>query len=356
MKKLGRGITRRHVLGGLGASSLLLPESAFAAENMNTLRQAAAKEGKLVLMMQTSASDDTMTGLIKKFREHYPFISVSYTLQSTTQVMNRFTSEVNSKKGLTDCLMLPSNLKETNRYISSGAVARFTISQDAAFPAGAKRDGLWYALAADRAVTIYRKDALSDEEKKLIRTYKGLGDPRFKGRLGINGVTNSVSVTGAYVLQNHPDKSLWARLSANKPKVKTASPGLMDGLLSGEYDISIFASSASAAAAARSGAPIEFGNTALTPTLYVPNAVSALAPHPNAARLWQDWVLSKEGQNLWIEVAGSSSPRGDVGKTWARRQPWYFESPGTHNPIDWADFAAKEQQVVARFRKDMQSG
>lgn len=348
-------ITRRGALGGLAAApSLLAPGNSFGAD-INAIRQAAAKEGKLTVAMLTSASDDCMKGMIKKFREHYPFLDVNYTLQSTSQLMNRFTAEVNAKKGINDCLMLPSNLTETNRYISSGAIAQFVISQDQAFPNDAKRSGLWYALAADRAVTIYRKDALSDEEKKLIRTYKGLGDPRFKGRLGINGVTNSVAIAGAYVLQNHPDKSLWARLAANKPRVKTASPGLMDGLLSGEYDISVFAASATASTAARNGAPIEFGNTALTPTLYDPSAISALAPHPNAARLWQDWVVSKEGQEMWVTLAGSSSARSDVGKTWAQRQPWFFDSPGTHGTIDWADFARKESEVVARFRKDMQS-
>ena len=348
-------ISRRGAL--IGAASSVLTSSVAWAQGVNkTIEQAAAKEGKLQLLMQTGATDDTMKGLIKGFRTHYPFLTVSYTLQSTSQIMNRFTAEVNARKGFTDCLMLPANLTETNRYVASGAVAKFTISQDAAFPAEAKRDGFWYALAADRAVTVYRKGALSPEEVKLVRTYKGLGDPRFKGRLGINGITNSVAVTGAYVLQNNPDKSLWAGLAANRPKVKSASAALMDGLLSGEYDISIFAASATAAATARNGAPIEFGNTALTPTLYVPNAISALAPHPNAARLWQDWLLSKEGQSLWIEVAGSSSPRADIAKIWARRQPWFFESPGTHGTIDWADFAAKEQQVVARFRKEMQTG
>lgn len=351
----GPMITRRNALIG-GASSVLTSGIAQAQGVSKAIEQGAAKEGKLTLVMLTSASDDCMRGMIKRFREHYPFLDVSYTLQSTSQVMNRFTSEVKAKKGLTDCLTLPANLKETDQYTGAGAVARFAISQGAAFPAEAKRDGLWYALAADRAVTVYRKGALSDEEKKLVRTYKGLGDPRFKGRLGINGITNSVAVTGAYVLQNHPDKSLWVRLVANKPRVKTASPGLMDGLLSGEYDISVFAASATAATAARNGAPIEFGNTALTPTIYVPSGVSALAPHPNAARLWQEWVLSKEGQELWVALAGSRSARSDVSKTWAQKQPWFFESPGSHGTVDWADFARKEQQVVARFRHDIQAG
>jgi ABC-type Fe3+ transport system substrate-binding protein len=351
----GPTISRRGALIG-AASSVLAAGKARAQGTSKSIEQGAAKEGKLTVVMLTSASDECMHGMIKRFREHYPFLDVGYTLQSTSQVMNRFTSEVKARKGLSDCLTLPSNLKETDQYIDAGAVEKFAISQAAAFPSDAKREGLWYALAADRAVTVYRKDALSDEEKRLVRTYKGLGDPRFKGRLGINGVTNSVAVTGSYVLQNQPDKSLWARLAANKPRVKTASPGLMDGLLSGEYDISVFAASATAATAARNGAPIEFGNTALTPTLYVPNCISGLAPHPNAARLWQDWVLSKEGQELWVALAGSRSARSDVSKTWAQRQPWFFESPGSHGTIDWTDFARKEQQVVGRFRQDMQAG
>jgi ABC-type Fe3+ transport system substrate-binding protein len=353
--ELSPRITRRSALIGATASALA-GGMVHAQDVSKAIEQGAAKEGKLTVVMLTSASDECMRGMIKRFREHYPFLDVSYTLQSTSQVMNRFTSEVKAKKGLTDCLMLPANLKETGQYIIAGAVARFAISQDAAFPAEAKHDGLWYALAADRAVTVYRKDALSAEEKMLVRTYKGLGDPRFRGRLGINGITNSVAVTGAYVLQNHPDKSLWTRLAANKPRVKTASPGLMDGLLSGEYDVSVFAASATAATAARNGAPIEFGNTALTPTLYVPNGISALAPHPNAARLWQDWVLSKEGQELWVALAGSRSARSDVSKTWAQKQRWFFESPGSHGTIDWTDFASKEQQVIARFHQDIQGG
>ena len=316
----------------------------------------AAKEGKLVLLLQTSGTDEAMVGMMKKFKEHYPFIDVSYTLQNTVQVMNRFTSEVNAKKGVTDVLMLPSNLSETNNYITAGNVANFVISQDAAFPEGTKRSGLWYAWATECTATVYRKGALSDEEKKLIRTFKGLSDPRFKGRLGVNGVTNSVSVTGSYVLQNNPDKSLWDGLTANKPQVKPASPALMDGLLSGQYDVSLFASYASAATAAKSGAPIEFGNTALVPTLYIPGAISAIAPNPNAARLWQDWAMSKEGQDIWVNLVGAFSARNDTVAPWAKQQPWFFDDPASHKPIDWTDFTAKQAAVVEKYKKDFQAG
>ena len=358
MKKQYGRITRRSALAGLGASiPAVLPHRSVAQPGADrALEQAAAKEGKLTLLVQTSATDETLSGMIKKFRSRYPYVNVTYTIQSTQQIMNRFTAEVSARRGITDWLTLPSNLAQTDNYIAKGAVAPFVISQDAAYPDGAKHKGLWYALAVERTVTVYRKGALSEDEKKLVRTYKGLGDPRFRGRLGIDGITNSVSVTASYILQNHSDKSLWQGLVANKPVVKTASPALLDGLLSGQYDVSVFSSWASAATPAQNGAPIEFGNTALSPTIYVPCGISTQAPHPNAARLWQDWILSREGQNEWVRLVGMFSVRNDVIQPWARRQPWFFDSPGSHKPLDWTDFSVKQAQVVARFKHDLQAG
>jgi ABC-type Fe3+ transport system substrate-binding protein len=363
MKMHDQAITRRSTLGlvGLGGASSLLLDGllhdghAQAASTNKTIQQAAAKEGALTLLLQTNVSTETIGAMIQKFNAHYPAVHVSFNIQNTAQVMNRFTAEVTAKRGVSDCVVLPSVLTETDNYIATNAIAKYVSSQDAAFPNDAKRSGLWYAWTRECAVTVYRQGSLSDDEKKLLRTYRGLGDARFKGRLGINGITNSVAATAAYVLLNQPDESLWQGLVANAPRVKTSTPALINGLLAGEYDVALFAAWGSTTTPARAGAPIEFGNTALTPVLYVPGGISALAPHPNAARLWQDWILSREGQNMWATAVGSNSARQDVVKPWPRQQPWFFESPGTHKPIDWADFSKKEKQVLAQFKKDFQA-
>ena len=350
-------VSRRRTLQLAAGAAALVPAPHFAQAGPDkAIQAAAAKEGKLVLLLQTSGSDEALAAMIRKFRQHYPFIEVSYTLQTTLQVVGRFNGERNNKRGLSDCVMLPSNLRQTDVYVASGAVAEYVVSGDAGFPAEAKRSGIWYAWSADRPTTVYRKGALSEAEKKLIRTFKGLGDPRFKGRLAINTVANPISATTAYTLLEQPDKGLWAGLVANKPRVKPSSPALMTGLLSGEYDVTIFGSYAAPAKLAHDGAPIEFGHTALVPTQYIPVAISALAPHANAAKLWQDWVTSKEGQDLWVDLVAVPSARRDVAKPWPERQPWFFDTPGSHKPVDWADFAKKEAAVVARFKQDFQTG
>ena len=39
---------------------------------------------------------------------------------------------------------------------------------------------------------------------------------------------------------------------------------------------------------------------------YYSQAISAFAPHPAAARLWQEFLYSDQGQNLWL--AGGARP------------------------------------------------
>ena len=111
-----RMITRRSTLAAVGASiAATLPERCYAQTDGNkALEQAAAKEGKLTLLVQTSATDETLGGMIKKFHSRYPFVNITYTIQSTQQIMNRFTAEVSARRGITDWLTLPSNLAPTS--------------------------------------------------------------------------------------------------------------------------------------------------------------------------------------------------------------------------------------------------
>ena len=320
--------------------------------------KAASKEGHLTLtMLNQGGNTDILKNLIDGFNKRYPFITVDSTAQSTLQLLNKFNAELNAKKGTTDYINFPGNLHTTGLLEKQGAILPFVISQDEAFPAPAKRSGLWYAWRIEHAATAYRKGTLSEEERKLIRTFEGLGDPRFKNRLAIGNIPNSTTASGCYVLMYKTDPKIWERLVANKPRVKTSGPALADGLLAGEHDVAVLAGSVTFIGAAHQGAPIEFGVSSPYPPVYTPGGISALAPHPNAAKLWQDWVMSVEGQRILVEASGLGSSRTDLGiKPWSEQQSWYFEDPAGKVEIDWEDFAQKQADMTARFGKDLQKG
>ena len=320
--------------------------------------QAAAKEGHLTLtMLNMGGAPEVVTDMIKGFNKRYPFIAVESTTQSTLQLISKFNAEVNAKKGITDYINFPSNLKTTAELEKQGAILPFVISEDAAFPEPAKRKGLWYAWRTEYPTTVWRKGALKPEELKLIQTYEGLGDPRFKGRLAVASISNSAVAVGCYVIQKAGGDKVWAALAANQPHVKSSGPASLDGLLAGEYDVALLGGMMPNMVAAQRGAPIEFGVSAPFPPVYTPGGISSLAPHPNAAKLFQDWVMSKEGQETWVKVSGVGSVRHDISeKAWAEKQPWYFQDLSKQVEIDWDDFALKQADVIARFKKDIQAG
>ena len=317
---------------------------------------AAAQEGKLTLSLYNlGGNDGAIQTLVEAFNRRYPFITVEYTRYSTVQLLNKFSAEINARRGVSDYVNLPSNAVTNRALIEKGAIANFVISQDAAFPPYGKRTGLWYAWHEERPTTVYRIGALSSEEKRLVRTFRGLGDRRFKDRIAINSITNSLTRSTSYTLMFGADPRLWENLARNRPQVKPASNALVSSVLAGEADIGVMCGAASPLAAAKSGAPIAFGRSAPCPALHTPGAISALAPHPHAARLWQDWFTSTEGQNIWVRESGMTSVRSDLKERgWSEKQTWFF-SDRSESDFDWDSFSKKQQDVVARFTKDIQS-
>ena len=319
--------------------------------------RAAAKEGQLNLALQIFGGDVTNNAMIAKFNEHYPFIKVSYTMQSSQQIRAKLNAEQTSKQGFSDYVVLSSDVKTATDLLDAGYFTKFVVSQDGAYSDLSKRTGYWYAANRTPNFTVYRKGALSPEELQLIRTYKGLGDPRFKGRLGMLNLTASNALVGVYTLAKDSDPTLWTGLAANKPQIKVSGGPLIDGLLSGEYDIGVMCAIGNAVLAAKSGAPIECICSSPTPDLYGGlGTISSVAPHRNAAMLWADFVTSKEGQAVFLDVSGLMSARPDAPKSWVEQQPWFWQDVSQFRAVDWNQFAADQKALVERFQKDFQAG
>jgi iron(III) transport system substrate-binding protein len=93
----------------------------------------------------------------------------------------------------------------------------------------------------------------------------------------------------------------------------------------------------------RKGAPVEWVKT-LDPIVVSlhPVAIAAGAPHPAAARLFVDFLLSEEGQTI-IRASGRVSPRfGSTGGAVLKLQPI--------DPSAAADYEGLQREWRAIFR------
>ena len=88
------------------------------------------------------------------------------------------------------------------------------------------------------------------------------------------------------------------RLAAQKPGFRIGSSQIADLVAAGEHPLGINTYSTNIEDLKAKGAPVEWvGLDPVVATLH-PIAINATAPHPNAAKLFVDFVLSREGMLL----------------------------------------------------------
>jgi ABC-type Fe3+ transport system substrate-binding protein len=93
---------------------------------------------------------------------------------------------------------------------------------------------------------------------------------------------------------------------------------MIDWLAQGKYQLSIFSTNNDVQDAKRKGLPVDLID-APDDESYMSGgfghvAVLNKAPHPNASKVFLNWLLSKEGQLKWQEKSDNNSLRMDIPK------------------------------------------
>ena len=145
-------------------------------------------------------------------------------------------------------------------------------------------------------------------------SFEALLDPQYAGQVALNG--NPTQAAAAFA-------GVWAASLANGGDLDDIGPGI--DFFAQVKEIGNFNPVEITPATIQSGeTPLaidwDYLNAGLTDTLaeqgvewqvnvpsdglfggYYSQAISAFAPHPAAARLWQEFLYSDEGQNIWLE-------------------------------------------------------
>ncbi len=128
---------------------------------------------------------------------------------------------------------------------------------------------------------------------------------------------------------------------------------LMEWVAKGKYPISLGAHSDIAVQFIKVGAPLDVAHTKegiFTSAGYGGIALPTKIPHPNAAKLLVNWLLTNEGQKVVSQSFGSPSRRLDVSKEGIN--PIKFPQPGqkvfTENEEDIL-FKGKLMEIMKKF-------
>lgn len=150
-----------------------------------------------------------------------------------------------------------------------------------------------------------------------IKSLEDLLDPRWKGKMILNDPTTSGKGNQSFVMIGWKIRSwdYWRAIAKQEPVVTRDTRLASDWLAKGRYPILISPSTSAAAPYIEAGAPIAF--VRFEGGGYVSHsggtvALLKKAPHPNASKVFLNWLLTKEGQMAWSKADQTQSRRVDV--------------------------------------------
>jgi iron(III) transport system substrate-binding protein len=159
---------------------------------------------------------------------------------------------------------------------------------------------LWISDRLNFFVVAYNTAKVRREE--LPRTYEGFLDPKWKGRIGIEATDAEWLATIVKQWGEPKGMDFFRKLAAMKPDVRKGHVLLSELIAAGEIPVGLTVYNANAESMKRRGGPIDW--VPVEPVVARPQAIAVAknAPHPHAALLFADFVLSPEGQELFLSM------------------------------------------------------
>ena len=285
-----KGFTRWLALAALAA----LP----AIAQTDALVGAAKKEGTLTLY--TTIAEKDLPVILKPFEEKYG-IKVNVWRAGTDKVLQRTIQEARANRNDVDVVHYGSPEME--------ALAREKILkpvddpvQKELMPGSVPAHKRWAATILSVWVQAYNTQAVKKAD--LPKKWEDLLDPKWKGKLGIEGKDDDWFATVVQQLGGEPKGLDFFRKLAdtNGISVRKGHTLLNNMVVSGEVPLALTVYNYMPQQAKDKGAPIDW--FVIEPAIARSNAVGVAekAKHPNAALLFYEYLLGPEGQRAMTSI------------------------------------------------------
>lgn len=305
------------------------------------LQQQAVKEGSLT--WYTTFADDDIAPFLKEFNKAYPKIKVNALRLSADKIPPRVLTEQRGGKFNAD--VVSGDSPQLAQLLQAGALAPYTPRDISPLPKGLELpsgyEGVVYVVTT---VIAYNPAVVTQKHLPVPKTWDDLTNPAWRGQFSVD--PGAVNWYDSLVRSMGHDKALalLKKLGDNKPVFVESHTQALTQVQAGEP-----AGAATAygykAASLKEDTPkqVEFVNDNPLPSSL--NLVDLVknAPHPAAARLFIDWIVSKAGQQAVVDVTNHTSIRPDV-----------KNDPTVWNESKWPPAWGKPILPSADYNKELQ--
>ncbi len=303
----------------------------------------AEQEGGVVLYSPDPEANTA--ALLDRFHQVFPKIATSFIRLQTGALYQKLMTERRAQTYQVDVLQLTDVGYALDFQKRSGWLP-YVSPEMAAYKADFKSqpEGEWTWGNLIIAGLAYNPKLVKPEDAP--KSWKDSLDPRWKGSVNAKVATSGLQHVTWFEMKQLYGDEYWAKFAELQPRVFDSYVQQFDRMVSGQDMLVNTAQYSAYLQFKAKGAPVAFvfptEGVTVTPGVW---GVVANTPHPEAAKLFMDWLLSSPGQAAYDQVAFLSSPREDAapppgGKSTADMKLLY--------PKDWQAFLATH----AAFAKD----
>lgn len=302
-------LTRRNfTLAGLGCAIAACSPGTQSGGDSSTqpalrsgLVESARREGRLRIDAATGLSD--VDNLLGSFRSKYPGIEVEYRRIESFDLYDAFLDEVNSGKATAD-ILVSSSMDQQFKLVNDGYALAYSSTQKSYLPERAVWKDQAYAVTAEPIVFAYNRELMPPED--VPRSHHELTEllrnkpEAYRGKVTTYDPERSGPgyLYFAHDLQLSRDTlDLVRALGKTGPSLVLTGADALSGLVDGRYLLAYNMVSSHAFVRQKQDSRIGI----IFPSDYTLVMsriafVSRLAEHPDAGKLFLDFLLSEAGQ------------------------------------------------------------
>lgn len=256
--------------------------------------EGAKKEGKLLLYSNTSLI--SLEPMIKGFEKKYPFVKVEIYRIGAPKLLNKVLTEARAGASVAD--VIETEGLTAYLMMKKGLYAKYLSPESSSFPAGAKDpEGYWTSVFSNLKIIAYNTKMVSP--KDAPRSWEDLLEPKWKGKMLM--ASNNYEWFGNVlkIMGEEKGMALMRKLSSQDLRLREGGTLTASLVVAGEGPISIASNSDRIEEMkTKRGAPVDWVGVDPVISRQHPIALARGAPRPNAAKLYIDYVLSREGQEI----------------------------------------------------------
>lgn len=271
----------------------------MTAHGFETGADIAKAEAEGELLFYTHDSDPAGAAVTQAFAKDFPKIKANYLRAQNGALFSKLLAERQAGRFVVDVVQF-SEISTALDFRQKGNYQTYLSPQAAAYDKKDLSDppGTYFHPGVTFAGIAYNTDKVPAAEAP--KTWKDLLDPKWKNAISTKQATSGMQFVEWFELKKLYGDDYWKEFAKQRPKGFDSRAQLFDRLAKGEDKICALAEWAGFQLVKDKGAPVALvippDGLPATP---LATGIVDKAPHPEAAKLFLDWLMSPRGQQVY---------------------------------------------------------